>query len=279
MPTRRLSRDDLPLLAVLAAALLLWAWVCAPVIAGTRTFYLRDVFTTHLPYKAFGAEQLRAGKIPAFNPTWGLGQPFRGNPNALPFYPGNILYLALPFWSAFGAHYALHWLLAMLTMYALARGLGIARLGGIDPAALLAGITWAGSGWMLSAMTFYNLLAVAAWWPLVLLGAVRGGRRGIALGAAAVALLTIVLLPIGVPVLPTSTAVRLHVTDARSDYEDEIGWPQLVDQVSRHVSPPPPPGTHPFDFLAAVASERRARDEHRLWREADLRWRLTRRQL
>ena len=180
MPSRRLSRDDLPLLAVLAAALLLWAWVCAPVIAGTRTFYLRDVFTTHLPYKAFGAEQLRLGKIPAFNPTWGLGQPFRGNPNALPFYPGNVLYLALPFWSAFGAHYALHWLLAMLTMYALARGLGIDR-----PAALLAGITWAGSGWMLSAMTFYNLLAVAAWWPLVLLGAVRGGRRGIALGGIA----------------------------------------------------------------------------------------------
>ena len=45
MPPRRLSRDDLPLLAVLAAALLLWAWVCAPVIAGTRTFFLRDAFT------------------------------------------------------------------------------------------------------------------------------------------------------------------------------------------------------------------------------------------
>ena len=172
--------SDLPLLTVLAAALLLWAWVCAPVIAGARTFFLRDVFTTHLPYKAFGAEQLREGRIPAFNPTWGLGQPFRGNPNALPFYPGNVLYLALPFWSAFGAHFALHWLIALITMYALARGLGLER-----PGALLAGITYAGSGWMLSAMTFYNLLAVAAWWPLVLLGAVRGGRRGIALGGIA----------------------------------------------------------------------------------------------
>jgi hypothetical protein len=180
MPTRRLSRDDLPLLAVLAAALLLWTWVCAPVIAGTRTFFLRDVFTTHLPYMAFGAEQLREGRIPAFNPTWGLGQPFRGNPNALPFYPGTVLYLVLPFWSAFGAHFALHWLLALLTMYALARALGLGQ-----PAALLAGITYAGSGWMLSALTFYNLLAVAAWWPLVLLGAVRGGRRGIALGGIA----------------------------------------------------------------------------------------------
>ncbi|HVG07511.1 MAG TPA: hypothetical protein VNM67_07380 [Thermoanaerobaculia bacterium] len=185
MPPRRLSRDDLPLLAVLAAALLLWAWVCAPVIAGTRTFFVRDVFTTHVPYKAFGAEQLREGRIPAYNPTWGLGQPFRGNPNALPFYPGNVLYLVLPFWSAFGAHYALHWLIALAAMYALARGLGLEK-----PAALLAGITYAGSGWMLSTMTFYNLLTVAAWWPLVLLGAVwggksEGGRRGIALGGIA----------------------------------------------------------------------------------------------
>ncbi|HET9225524.1 MAG TPA: hypothetical protein VFR31_02580, partial [Thermoanaerobaculia bacterium] len=99
---------------------------------------------------------------------------------ALPFYPGNVLYLILPFWSAFGAHFALHWLIALATMYALARGVGLER-----PAALLAGITYAGSGWMVSALTFYNLLAVAAWWPLVLLGAVRGGRRGIALGGIA----------------------------------------------------------------------------------------------
>jgi hypothetical protein len=58
------------------------------------------------------------------------------------------------------------------------------------------------------------------------------GRRGIALGAGAVALVSVVLLPVGVPVLPTSTMVKLHLTDARADYEDEIGWPQLVDQVA-----------------------------------------------
>jgi hypothetical protein len=165
---------------VLAAALLVWAWVCVPTILGVRTFYLRDVLTTHLPLKAFGAAELRAGRIPAFNPTWGLGQPFRGNPNALPFYPGNVLYLALPFWSAFNLHYALHWLLALLTMTALARELGQGRAG-----ALVAGISYAGSGWMLSVLTFYNTLTVAAWWPLALLGAVRGGRRGIALGGLA----------------------------------------------------------------------------------------------
>ncbi len=171
---------DLPVLAVLALVLLLWAWVCVPVVTGARTFFIRDVFTTHLPLKAFGAEQLREGRIPAFNPAWGLGQPFRGNPNALPFYPGNLAYLVLPFWSAFGLHYALHWLIALAAMGALARGLGMSRA-----AVLVAAITYAGSGWMVSALTFYNLLAVAAWWPLVLLGAVHGGRRGIALGGIA----------------------------------------------------------------------------------------------
>jgi hypothetical protein len=165
---------------VLALALALWAWVSLPAIAGRRTFFLRDVFTTHVILKAFGARELAAGRIPAVDPAWGLGQPFRGNPNALPYYPGNLLYLALPFWSAFNFHYALHWLLALFAMAALARELGQG-----PPGALLAGITYAGSGWMLSALSFYNLLTVAAWWPLVLLGAVRGGRRGIALGGLA----------------------------------------------------------------------------------------------
>jgi uncharacterized RDD family membrane protein YckC len=83
--------------------------------------------------------------------------------------------------------------------------------------------------------------------------------------------------------LPDSLAVAVRQllgrTGTLSPQARDLLVTQLVEQVSRHVSPPPPPGTHPIDFLAAVAAERRARDEHRLWREADLRWRLTRRQL
>ncbi len=166
--------------AVAALALGLWLWIALPLALGSRTFYFRDVFATHLPQKAFGAAELAAGRVPAFNPAWGLGQPFRGNPNALAFYLGNVLYLALPFWSAFNLHYALHWLLAALAMRALARALGQGRA-----AALAAGLTYAGSGWVMSGLSFYNLLAVSAWWPLALWGAVRGGRRGVALGGAA----------------------------------------------------------------------------------------------
>lgn len=165
---------------VLAAALLLWLAVAIPAALGQESFYVRDVFSNNLPQKAFGAEQLRQGRIPTFNPEWALGQPFQGNPAALPFYPGNILYLVLPFWSAFNLHFVLHWLLALFAMRALARALGQG-----EAAALLAGITYAGCGWFLSTLSFYNVPVVAAWWPLVMTGAMKGGRRGIALGGAA----------------------------------------------------------------------------------------------
>src|SRR5688500_1671840 len=71
-----------------AAALLLWLVFTVPLAAGRRTLFIRDVFGIHLPLKAFGAAELRQGRIPASIPSWGLGQPFRGNPQALAFYPG-----------------------------------------------------------------------------------------------------------------------------------------------------------------------------------------------
>ena len=138
------------------------------------------MLSVHAPWKAFGAEALRHGSVPAFNPTWGLGQPFRGNPNALPLYPGNILYLVLPFWIAFNLHYALHWLLALFAFRALARSLGMEEM-----AAAVATVTYAGSGYVLSCLSFYNLIAVVAWWPLAMWGALAVGRRGVALGGLA----------------------------------------------------------------------------------------------
>lgn len=57
-------------------------------------------------------------------------------------------------------------------------------------------------------------------------------RRLVAVGTAFVVLL-VVLLPIGLPVLPLKTADRLGVIDARSDYQDEVGWPGLARDAER----------------------------------------------
>jgi hypothetical protein len=49
----------------------------------------------------------------------------------------------------------------------------------------------------------------------------------------------------------------------------------LADRMSEHVAPPPPPGTTPWDYLAAVNAARRDRDLARLRRDDTLRARLT----
>ena len=109
----------------------------------------------------------RRAAVPAFR-DWGLGQVFTAIPTPSPSTPARLPPLPRPpFWSAFNLHYTLHWLLAGWGMGCLGLRLGLAG-------ALLAAITWAGSGWMLSALTFYNLLTVAAWWPWVLCGGVMG---------------------------------------------------------------------------------------------------------
>lgn len=165
---------------IAAAALVVWLAVTVPLAAGWRTLYFRDVFGNHLPVKAFGAEALARGEVPAVNPLLGMGQPFRGNPAALAFYPDNLLYLALPLWSAFNLHFALHWLLAALTMAVLARELGMG-----PHATLLAALSYGGSGFVLSGLSFYNVVTVVAWWPLAMAGAVRGGVRGTVVGGVA----------------------------------------------------------------------------------------------
>lgn len=165
---------------MLAGALLVWIGISLPLALGWQTLYFRDVFNHFLPFKSFGVAELLAGRIPAINPTVGLGQPYRGDPGNLGLYPGNVLFLVFPFWSALNLHYVLHWLLSFFTFRLLASRLGLGAA-----AASFAALTWAGSGWMLSNLSFHNLLVVAAWWPLVLAGGVVGGRRGIALGGLA----------------------------------------------------------------------------------------------
>ncbi|HET9765908.1 MAG TPA: hypothetical protein VFS60_03615, partial [Thermoanaerobaculia bacterium] len=190
------------LVVVLAVAVLLWLLACWPLLSGSRTLFFRDLFGLFAPLKAFGAAQLHEGRIPALNPTWALGQPFRGNPNASAFYPTNVFYLVLPFWTAFNLHLVLHWLLGGVSMFLLARGSGRMREG-----AAVAGLAYGGGGFMMSALSFYNVVAVAAWWPLVLLGALRGGRRGIALGGLACGM----ALLAGEPVMAALGCVPLAV--------------------------------------------------------------------
>lgn len=147
-------------LALLAAPWLLLALAVLPLASGARTLYLRDVLHSHYPLRVAAAEALGRGELPLVDPHRSGGQPLLGNPNALPLYPDGLLALvASPLW-ALDAHFWLHWLLAPFAVCWLARAWGLSR-----PAAWAAGIVYATSGYFLSLLNLYNLVAGAALAP------------------------------------------------------------------------------------------------------------------
>jgi hypothetical protein len=150
-----------PALAVVLAA-------CLPLIVGGETLILRDVQQTHLMLEAGPARALRAGELPVLDVHRGGGQPFTGNPNALPFYPLRLLYAVAPTLWVLNAHFWLHWLLAPFGLFLLARAWGVGR-----PGAWAAGVCWATSGYFLSQLNLYNLVAGVALVPFLVAAVLR----------------------------------------------------------------------------------------------------------
>lgn len=58
-------------------------------------------------------------------------------------------------------------------------------------------------------------------------------RRRLWIAGTAYAAVVLVALPVAVPILPLKTANAHGVIKDRTDYQDEIGWPQLANTVAR----------------------------------------------
>ncbi len=162
------------LLLYAAPLLILLVWVSLPLIRGTETLFLRDVLNTHFPMKQAQAEALRHGWFPVIDPYRAGGQPLSGNPNAVPFYPTNLLYLVRPALWALNAQFWLHLLLAPFAFFWMARSWGLAR----EPA-WAAAVCYVVSGFYLSHLSFYNLIAAATLAPAFIAACLdfAAGRR------------------------------------------------------------------------------------------------------
>ena len=161
----------------IAPVVLLLLAVLMPLILGQETLYARDVLHSHYPLKAAQAQLMQQGELPLIDPFRAGGQPLVGNLNALPLYPSNVLYLVgSPLW-ALNAHFWIHWLLAPFAFLWLGRALGLDRR-----AAWAGGVLYATSGFFLSQLNLYNLVAGAALVPAMIaacLEAWQGRQRGL----------------------------------------------------------------------------------------------------
>jgi hypothetical protein len=147
-----------------------------------RVLIKRDAFAFFLPLKQHMIERLTAGELPQWFPYEGLGRPFIGTTHTGVFHPFTALYFMFSVPDAYRASTLLSCLIGALGAFALGRMLKIS-----NPGALLAGIVFALSGYVVSLTDNLVYLHSACLLPLFCIGlekALRGPRAWVIAPAA-----------------------------------------------------------------------------------------------
>ena len=156
-----------------ALAVLSLAFLC--VIVFTPALLDRERSLSHISgdtsqfffaMRDFGASEIRAGRLPLWNPYLMSGTPFAGNFQSALFYPPNAICLVLPVADAADVDYTLHTFLAALFIFMWARRRGVSR-----PGSVLAGaIAVFGSPFFLRMLGGQlTMVDAMAWAPLLFL--------------------------------------------------------------------------------------------------------------
>lgn len=146
------------LLGVPAAGLLWWGLTGWALVPG-------DGFAQALPLHVLVARMWRAGTVPVWNSYTYSGSPLLANGIAGALYPPNLAFVVLPPVVANNLTMLVSFLVAGTGAYVLAR-----RTSGDAWAALVAGVAFAGSGFMFGHIVHQAILASIGWLPWALYG-------------------------------------------------------------------------------------------------------------
>jgi len=124
----------------------------------------RDLCPYFIPPRFFWVESIKHGSFPLWNPYQFSGHPFFANPQHAIFYPLNSLFFLLPFDIAFNAIIILHFFLGGLFTYLFLKDLKVNSAG-----ALISGLIFMLSGYLLSVHSLLTILLSSVWTPLIML--------------------------------------------------------------------------------------------------------------
>jgi hypothetical protein len=164
-------------------------------------FFERDTTVIEIPARKLCAELLESGNFALWTDDMGMGQPFLANPKNAVLYPTTLLYLVLPFFTAFRLHYLLHVLVCWLGLFTFGKTLRLSAR-----ASFLGASVFVLSGMFLSSFEFYNHVAALAWMPWVLVAASREARSP-ALRVCGTAVLWGLMILAGTPEVLLMTAL------------------------------------------------------------------------
>ena len=163
----KMKKDFLPIL-LLTAFLLIFFF---PVLFLGRTYVttgvvMSDLANQNYPFKVVYAQALKEGYFPFWVKNMGNGFPLVAEGQVGAFYPLNMLFFyLLPTLLAFNLSLFFHYFLAGLFIYLLARS----WLKFESWSALMAGLTFALSGFMVIHLVHLSMIQTVAWFPLQLL--------------------------------------------------------------------------------------------------------------
>ncbi len=127
-----------------------------------------DLGRTYYPlFSFFKKSVLYYHQIPVWRPDQMMGQTFIGDPLSSLFYPANIIFIVLPIALASVVYYLLHFLIAAIITFFLAKSFSLSKI-----ASFAAAIFYAFSLKMLMHLTAGHITMIAAfsYFPLIFLG-------------------------------------------------------------------------------------------------------------
>lgn len=152
-------RTNWPVLLALVLLPMILYW---PFLLGNKALFWGTPLLQFWPWRQFAVDELRAGRLPLWNPYAGCGVPLLADHQTALFYPPNLIYLILPVERAMGVSLYLHAVLAGLAMAVFLRGLGRSRL-----AAMVGATAFMLSSYLVARGSFLTEVSAIAWLPLL----------------------------------------------------------------------------------------------------------------
>ncbi len=132
-------------------------------VGAPQNHLLSDLVLENYVWKQFILESIQHRELPLWNPYLFAGVPFLAAGQSSALYPPSLIYYLLPLEQAYGWYTVVNLGLAGVFMFVLARALRVGRAG-----ALLAGVIYQLSGFLVASVVFQMVLGAAAWMPLIL---------------------------------------------------------------------------------------------------------------
>jgi len=158
---------------ILAAAILLGLLVIVfkDVIFFDYVFVKRDISRYYYPIRTLITNIFRSGQIPLWNPHLFCGLPLHAAIQHSVFYPLSLIYYILGTTKGLSLFIIVHIFLSGFFMYLFTRSRNISEQG-----SLLSAITFAFSGYIMSALNLTIALCAVAWFPLAMMLFLKGIR-------------------------------------------------------------------------------------------------------